>query len=153
MPASSIQQLINQLKSVYEDDARYGPNIMQVLGTLPKEQRLNQLEGSHSIAELLQHIIAWRRFAIKKLNGEEEYEVADSDNFPETETIDDPTWQHWLDELSETQKHLINLLEGAEDELLEEQVPGKKYNFDALLHGVIHHDIYHLGQIVLLMKM
>jgi hypothetical protein len=44
-------------------------------------------------------------------------------------------------------------LEKTPNEKLQEVVPGRKYKFFTMIHGIIHHDLYHTGQIVLLKKL
>lgn len=44
-------------------------------------------------------------------------------------------------------------METMNDARLDEGIPKSEYTFYTMLHGVIHHDIYHSGQIVLLKKM
>jgi uncharacterized damage-inducible protein DinB len=61
-------------------------------------------------------------------------------------------WKQGLIRLQETQNEIINLLENQEESLLEKVVDERKYNFRKLLHGLIQHDIYHLGQIAYIKK-
>jgi uncharacterized damage-inducible protein DinB len=58
-----------------------------------------------------------------------------------------------LEQLEETQSELIEVLQQQKDDLLLETIPGKEYNYRQLLNGIIHHDIYHIGQIAYLNKM
>lgn len=53
-------------------------------------------------------------------------------------------------DLQNSQTALIAALEPFTDDRLEETVPGKKFNWYVMLHGLVHHDIYHSGQISLL---
>ena len=57
-----------------------------------------------------------------------------------------------MDNLRHSQEALIHELSERNDSLLDEQVPGRSYNFYVLLQGIIQHDIYHLGQMVFLKK-
>jgi hypothetical protein len=31
-------------------------------------------------------------------------------------------------------------------------VPSREYSFQTMLHGIVHHELYHLGQIALLKR-
>ena len=44
-------------------------------------------------------------------------------------------------------------MEDIDDQKLKEKVGGRNYDFFYLLHGIIHHDVYHLGQIAILKKL
>jgi uncharacterized damage-inducible protein DinB len=39
------------------------------------------------------------------------------------------------------------------DDFLKDNVPGTEYDYYTLLHGIIHHDLYHTGQIAAFKKM
>jgi len=44
----------------------------------------------------------------------------------------------------------MDALEHMSDERLNDEVHGKAYDYYTLVHGVIQHDLYHLGEISLL---
>ena len=48
---------------------------------------------------------------------------------------------------------IIDLLDTKGDKFLSEDVDYREYNFRFLLHGIIQHDIYHIGQIAYLKKL
>ena len=152
MAAVSTKHLIDQFRRTFDGAAWHGPNLLSTLRDLPPEKRTARIGDSHNPAELVHHMKAWRRFAIRKLTGDKDYEVSEQDNFPIINSVDDEQWQHLLDELAYTQHRLLVLLEQIDERQLERQVPGRDYNFSTLLHGIVHHDVYHLGQIALLKK-
>ena len=43
-------------------------------------------------------------------------------------------------------------LKEGDEALLDEKPKGQEYSFYFLLQGILHHDLYHLGQIALLKK-
>jgi hypothetical protein len=59
-------------------------------------------------------------------------------------------WGNLVDEFNQSQKELINLLESQNDVFLDNKYQDN--NFDYLLEGIIHHDVYHLGQIGLVIS-
>jgi uncharacterized damage-inducible protein DinB len=61
-------------------------------------------------------------------------------------------WQSILRSLKNTQKSLVDSLNNAGDETLKQKVFHRKYNISYLLNGIIQHDVYHLGQLMLLSK-
>jgi len=62
-------------------------------------------------------------------------------------------WEAALKAYKKSTEDFVKALETMEDAQLDEKVPGSTYTFYKILHGVIQHDIYHSGQIVLLKKM
>ena len=151
MEHPQIQTIIALLQRTFNGKAWHGPNVLSVLQTLSLDQLSRKRGNSNSIIELVGHIHAWRVFTIKKLSGDIAYEVSDALNFPSIE-LTEANWKHLLDQLQQSQEDLLALLEQQEDAILQQIVPGKNYAYYELLYGSIHHDLYHLGQIILLQK-
>ncbi len=89
----------------------------------------------------------WRMFALRKLRGDNEFDVSDELNFPKK-----GNWGGAIEGLEQSQRDLISELSRFDEKKLQEIVPGRKYSFYKLLHGIAHHDLYHLGQIVMISK-
>lgn len=106
-----------------------------------------ELATAIAFVQLVLHIVAWRTFVTKRLLGNSTFELADEHNFPpETD------WASAIQQLEESQVELLNAIETISSEKLWEEVSNRKYDFFILLHGIIHHDIYHIGQIQLIKK-
>lgn len=92
---------------------------------------------------------AWREFVIKKLQGDKDYTVPKEGNFPM-----DIGWDQAIEDLNKSQHALLEQIQGMNSKNLHEVVPYGSYTYTyyQLLHGIIHHDLYHAGQIVLLKK-
>ncbi|MEM8525383.1 MAG: DinB family protein [Bacteroidota bacterium] len=146
------RQLINQLQKIYNGKAWHGPNILETLSTITSKETTERIGSSNNIAELLHHIYAWRIFVIKRFSGEHEFEVSDEFNFQRFETIDEKAWKHLKEQLAHSQEQLVETIEKFDPEKLSKEVSNRDYTYLDLLHGIIHHDLYHLGQIVLLRK-
>ena len=127
--------------------AWHGPTVMQALtGISPETRKARLSKNTHSITELVAHMEAWRNFVIQKLRGVE-FEMTDELNFPKP-----GPWTKCLSKLKLSQSKLIDALHAFPKDNLYKRVPGRKYDFYTLLHGVIQHDIYHTGQISLIKK-
>ncbi len=60
-------------------------------------------------------------------------------------------WDILLNNLTTTQKKIIEILKRQKDDkFLNSITPKREYNFKYLINGIIQHDIYHSGQIGLL---
>lgn len=144
-----LKHLIKMLQHTFEKNAWHGPALKEVLENVSATDAQKKLPDSHSIIELVAHITAWRVFVVKKLQGNTEYKVTDEMNFPA------PTdWVKVVEELDASQERLMEALKAFDSSKLFESVPhgSYNYNFYTLLHGIIHHDLYHAGQIALLKK-
>lgn len=147
-----LKTISTLLKRPFSGPAWHGPNMLETLQTITLEKAVKRFGESNNIAELVHHITAWRTFGIKKLEGDAAFDITDDFNFVTYETLSEAEWEGLKTRLQESQNRLLALLSEADESLLEQQVAGRPYNFFTLLHGIIQHDLYHLGQIVLLSK-
>lgn len=153
MNQTEVNRIADQLHFGYAGPAWHGDHITKVLADVQVEQLASALPNSHSIAEIIEHMIAWRVFVIKNMQGEVYDITKDAVNFPKAEQMDVAYWQDLQARLEKSQAQLLGLIRSWPDEKLWETVPGRKYTFYILLHGIVQHDLYHLGQIVLLKKL
>ena len=152
-----LLRIIDLLNTTYEgEEAWHGPSLAEVMRDVtPDMASLRISPNTHSIAELLFHMTSWRIFCVKKMQGDEQFDILTPEkNFGQLpEKIDDFEWEALQMELSLSQEELINELDKRdEDEFLEDIVPGRDYTYYDLLHGIINHDIYHAGQVQILKK-
>jgi uncharacterized damage-inducible protein DinB len=142
-----IKNLSKLVQRVYDGKAWHGPSVMDVLRDVDETSSRKKLGNSHSIVQLVLHMVSWRTFVTKRLLGDSTFELADDQNFPpETE------WAIALQKLNESQTELLKAIDTITADQLHETVANRKYDFFILLHGIIHHDIYHIGQVQLIKK-
>ena len=139
--------IIDTLKDVYNGNPWHGPSIINVKSNLPEDKLHAKIGSGHSILELILHMAAWRTFVIKKLAGDDKYDVDDATNFPGGTSLKDAIHQ-----LDKSQVELINAITHFDPQKLHEAVPLKKYSYYKMLSGITHHDLYHLGQIVMITR-
>lgn len=149
-------RIIDLLNDAYEsDEAWHGPSVVASLKNVsPAIAEARLTPNTHSIAEIVYHITTWRIFAVRKLQGDHNFDVRTPDgDWKVFGMVDDFEWETLQMELSLSQDELITCLEQKEDDAyLDELVPGRDYTFYTLLHGMIHHDLYHAGQISIVKK-
>ncbi|MBK6978627.1 MAG: DinB family protein [Cytophagaceae bacterium] len=122
---------------------------MEIINSLPLEKVTQKQQfSSETIAQHVFHLMAWRKFALEKLNDNIHYSLeTEEDNWGNAEDIKAENFQILVENLKKSHNALIDSLESYDDELLERNVPGEYYNFYKLLNGIIQHDTYHLGMI------
>lgn len=153
MNITETYRITELLRRTFDGEPWYGPSVMDTLSNITLEETLNQLPDSHTVAELVEHMIAWRIFIIKRLKGDNTFEVDQEASFKNGTAMTAEIWQEMLQRLQQTQEDLLQLLSQISDEKLAEMVAGREYTFNTMMHGIIHHDIYHIGQIGLLQKL
>jgi uncharacterized damage-inducible protein DinB len=146
---SGKEKLLRQLTRTFTKGAWHGPTVLEVLEDVTTEAAQKRLPDSHSIIELVAHMTTWRNFVISRLEGKD-FNVTDEMNFPAA-----TDWSVVLEALKESQEKLLKAVEAFEESRYEELVShaSHKYTFYTMLHGIIQHDLYHIGQIVLLKKL
>ncbi|MFZ0814954.1 MAG: DinB family protein [Candidatus Sulfotelmatobacter sp.] len=145
--------IADQLRRAFEGDAWHGPALLELLDDVDAATAAAKpLPDVHSIWELVLHIAAWDAATCRRIAGEV-CQPEGTDNFP---VVPKPTEAAWRKAVAETKRAhdvLVKTVEGLPESRLRERVPGKKYDFYHLLHGVVQHELYHAGQIAILKKL
>lgn len=151
---TEIARIADLLAQTYGGNPWHGSSISQILENVAARQATARpIPHGHTMAELVKHVTAWRIFALEKLRGNARYDIATpEEDWPPTGTITEADWQRIIAALSASQGQLLEALSLVKDAKLLERVPGREYDFYFLIHGVIQHDLYHLGQMALLRK-
>lgn len=152
----TLKALIHQFKFVFDRSPWYGESVMTKLAGITAEEAFYKPKPEvHSIYEVVQHMLAWRIYALHILEGDLEYDI-EVNSHKDWSVLPQASQEAWADlvaSLKSNQTHLLRKLAEADDELLTETVPRREFTYDHMLQGIIHHDIYHLGQIALLKKL
>jgi uncharacterized damage-inducible protein DinB len=143
-----IDRIVRMLEKTFDKHPWYGASVMEIL-EMDSPKAHQGFGNGHRIIELVCHMTSWRTFATKRLQGDNSFEISDELNFPRN-----GTWEEALKNLRESQKSLIEAAKRFPEDRLGDLVPSKtqKYTYYTLLHGILQHDIYHLGQIAYIKK-
>lgn len=115
------------------------------------------IKGLHSIAQIFSHLTLWRNEAILKIKTGKGSKTDDcEENWPTNEKLRAKGWTKIKSEYNNSLSELIELLKAKDDEFLDKEYYDTdfkgnfKYSF--LIKGMLHHDIYHLGQLGIIIK-
>lgn len=151
---ANLNNLINLINAAFHGGAWHGPSLLELTKGLKVKEAAYKAGNIHTIAELVYHVTSWRLFALKKIQGDPEYNIDNEKmNFGEIQKVDEFELETLMMELTLSHDELIKALEARDDQFLLEVVPGAEYNYDTLIHGIIQHDIYHSGQIAIIKKL
>ncbi len=144
-----LERIIENIDTVFRGDAWHGPSVMEIINSLPIDiVDTKQGFSKRTIAELIFHMVAWRKFIIEKLRDNIEFSLkSDVENWGTPDQTSKQNWKYLVSDLQETHKQLIELLGTEDDSLLSTRVAGEFYDFYKLLTGLMQHDTYHLGMI------
>lgn len=130
--------------------AWYGPSLAELLKCITPEQAVTKPQGAtHSIRELLQHLLLWNE-RIRKTN-----ETCPMPKWEaEKEWGEAPiAWNELLERWNTSRDLLEERLRTFPVEYLAKQTPGRTYPYEFLLHGIVQHTIWHSGQIAMVHSM
>ena len=154
MPVSNTEttRLAEQLRRAFDGDAWHGPALLELLEDVDaKTAAAKPIAGAHSIWELVLHIAAWDDAAMRRLDGNV-WQPEGTDNFPVPPKPTAEAWRKAVAETKRTHERLVKTVAALPESRLRDQVPGKKYDFYFMLHGVVQHELYHAGQIAILKR-
>jgi uncharacterized damage-inducible protein DinB len=150
-----IQYLITTLQNTLHGEPWYGRSAFGILEAVdPSMVYIKPEESEHSMIELLYHMITWAEFTIKRVEREQIDDMAAFEKLDWREIKPAVhTWEKGLEQFRQIHEQLIERLHTKDDGFLGEQVEYREYNFRYLLNGLIHHNIYHLGQVMYVSKL
>jgi len=118
----------------------------------PEQANQRPIKNGNTIWEITNHIIAWRENVLKRV-GDEVIETPANNYIEKIKDVSEEAWRQTLEALETTQKEWLYFLSTFNEADFSNEYPVNKLTYYQHIHGIIQHDAYHLGQIVLLAKM
>jgi uncharacterized damage-inducible protein DinB len=152
---SETGRIIDLMERTYDGDAWHGLSLRAILQGVTAKQAAKKPPGvAHSIWELVAHIAQWEGVTAKRLQGEPiEYEIDSEGDWPPVTDFSEESWQQALSLLDKNHRKLREAIVEGGDAKLQEKAPNRDYTHYLALHGIIHHQVYHAGQIAMLKRM
>jgi uncharacterized damage-inducible protein DinB len=155
-PAASqieVARLADQLERSFRGGAWQGPALLEALADVDSATASHRpIPGAHSIGEITAHAAFWIDAARRRLDGDPVDDVAPEADWPRGEERTERGWKAILDRLEAAHRGLHARVLGLDDEQLEGPAAGSDPTVRGLLLGLLQHNAYHAGQIVLLGK-
>lgn len=135
--------LLEQLKTVHNQEDWFVPISVAVDGLTPEQVNWTDGKGNHSVGQLTYHILFWNRRSLAKLKGENpgKFSGNNDDTF---NNFDSKQWTATVQELDQVMTEFEKAVQSADEETL-------KKNASMIAH-VGAHTAYHLGQIIYVRK-
>lgn len=153
MKNTLISNFVKQLKSIHQGDNWLEENFKKKIDSLSAKEVFERPHSQIlSVAELISHILVWREESTRKLKGlKAELTVESSANWKSIADLKNTGWTNLKNRLYKSHDNIIALIESKHDDFLE-IVHEQGYSYKELIEGLIHHDLYHLGQIGITIK-
>lgn len=153
-----LKHCIAQLEEIQEGKPWIGSSYTSKLKNIHEQWLfVRPMEGMHSIAEIFSHCTLWRKEAILKINTGKGSKTDDcEENWLSNTQLKAMGWATINMEYKTSLAKLIEVLEQKEDKFLDETYYDTDfkdtYPYRFLINGMLHHDIYHLGQLGIILK-
>lgn len=153
-----IENIIQQLKEVQNGKPWIGSNFDSKLTQVDENTVfLRPIENLHSVAEIISHLTLWRKETVLKIKTGKGSKTDDcEENWLTNDKLKIMGWKKIRSEYDNSLSELIELLRGKDDKFLNEQYYDTDfkgyYEYGFVINGMLHHDIYHLGQLGIIIK-
>jgi len=145
-------RIADQLRRAFHGNAWHGPALLELLQDVDAATAAAKpLPEVHSVWELVLHVAVWDGAALTRLSGEI-CQPSGEANFPPVLTTTEDAWREAVAEAKRTHDRLVRTVAALPESRLRDRVPGKRYDFYHMLHGIAQHELYHAGQIAILKK-
>ncbi len=147
------ERIISLFQKLYSGSPWIDVNILDALRNLSASDASTKMSpGINTIWQIVNHIIDWRFTVLKRVQGEI-VETPANNYFEEPGDVSQTAWDTSLLQLEKSQQMWVTFLGSFNEKMFEEIYKGGGMTYYEHIHGIIQHDAYHLGQIVLLSKM
>jgi uncharacterized damage-inducible protein DinB len=147
---TDIDRIVEQLQQVHEGEAWHGPSVGEAIEGVPATAAATRpIRGAHSIWEIVHHIRVTGEGVRAHLTGDAAPEEPD---WPDLKDTGDAAWREAVTRLKASQQQLRAAVSRLPESRLGDSVPGKSHSYWYELLGLMHHDLYHAGQISLLKR-
>lgn len=151
---NEIARLQHLMQQTYSGNCFHGDSIAQIFNSIDVPTAIwIPTGGVHSIWQIVLHMTAWQNAIRERLTSPTLVTLNDKQNYPNPRETTPEQLSATLDAFRDAVYALIAAVGEFPEEKLEHSVPGRGYTFDVLLHGAIHHNLYHAGQISLVSSM
>jgi hypothetical protein len=153
-----IQHLIAQYREVQNGYLWMGGTYAKRFGELVEEEFfVRPLPDLHSVAEIISHLTLWRQETILKIEtGQGSKTDQCEENWLPNEKLKSLGWGAIKEEYNRSLARIIELLTDKDDHFLNKKYYDTDfkdhYPYSFVLNGMLHHDLYHLGQIGIIIK-
>lgn len=147
---AEIDRIVEQLKQVQEGDAWHGPSVGETIEGVDAGGAVRRpIPSAHSIWEIVHHLRVTSEGVRAHLTGGP---AASEPDWPEAPETGELAWHAAVARLKAAQEALRDAVCRLPEARLHDAVPGKSHSYWYELLGLLHHDLYHAGQIALLKR-
>ncbi len=149
---TEAKQLAAQIEMLFTGPVWIDVTIMDTLKNISAAQAAAKpFNNANSIWQIVNHCIDWRFNLCERIQGKSPM-AGEANYFIPVKNTTEKAWKTTLKEFEKSQNELVKLVKAMSDKKLNTEQGKYKVTFRNFIHGIIQHDAYHLGQIVILKK-
>lgn len=146
-------RLADQLERAFRGGAWHGPSLAEALDGVDASLAASRpAADAHSIGEIAGHVAFWIDAGRRRMEGENVTDVLPDVDFPPGAAASEEAWRSTLARLDQAHRRLHSALLALDDERLDDPVVGSDPTVRGQLLGILQHNAYHAGQIMMLKK-
>lgn len=154
MPQVLIKDIIRQLNEIQDGSLWFDQCFKEKLSSLTETEAFTlPIPQVHSVAEHMSHILAWREECLLRFRGERTDLMNSPEDWKNNDALRETGWEKIKAQFFASTVTLIKVLENQDDSFLEIKFADEAYTNHYLIEGIIQHDLYHLGQIGITIKL
>lgn len=154
-----INYIIQQLLDIQNGKLWMGDNFVKKINSITEQEAFTKPSSTmHSIAELVAHLTAWSKDTVLKIrNGTGKLTDNDERNWPDINHLKKSGWNTIVQDYQKSLSEVIDLLKDKDDLFLKEKYYDQdfkgEFDYSFAIDGILHHNIYHLGQMGIVIKL
>jgi hypothetical protein len=144
---SEIARIARLLTQSVEGKPYHGPSLLGALDGITAEVALERLPWSaHSVWELALHVKAELQYARAVIEGTAGPWIAGETTWSTPPEASDEAWASVLRELRRESRALVRTVAKLDDAILSQKPIRVQGPYYRMLHGTLHHIVFHTGQ-------
>jgi uncharacterized damage-inducible protein DinB len=156
MDNTQLALLLNQLALAFDKRSWHGPNLLGSLRGVDFETAgWRPQPGRHNIHEIAVHCAYWKYRVCRLLSPAvaRSFTLKGSDWFPRPAGSGPEQWQSDVALLKDWHRQLLDCVSNTAPETLGRPAGPGEFTVSELISGAASHDLYHAGQIRLILRM
>lgn len=142
--------MIEQYRRMVHGGAWHGPALMEALAGIDAAGAARRTDVCvHSVWQIVLHCLHWQRAACRKVQGDLT-PPADDQNWVAVNDVSEQAWQVTIDEVQKSCEEFCDVVSALDDVALNKPIGDESDTVYVLLHGIVEHTAYHIGQICLI---
>ena len=146
------KRIAGLFEKLYDGSPWIDVNLSDALAKITAKKAATHIfDNCNSIWEIVNHLINWRQNVLKRIQGKV-IKTPDNNYFENIADSSDFAWKRTLEKLDNSQRQWLIFLDSFKADDFSKVYPNNQMTYYEHIHGIIQHDAYHLGQIILLTK-